>query len=161
MDTIAIRPAAPADLPAINHVIEAAVMTWDLPDRVKRLSLPSYRYDELDFQHLTMTVAANADGRVVGVAAWEAAEARDCPPGKRGLLLHGLYVDPAAQRAGIGSALLDMAAEAARATGVDGVLVKAQADAVPFFSARGLTALPVEDPTRHYQHRYWLADTAG
>ncbi len=39
---IDIRLAGHADLEAINRVIEVAVMTWDLPDRVKRLSLPAY-----------------------------------------------------------------------------------------------------------------------
>ena len=36
---IDIRPAGQADLEAINRVIEAAVMTWHLPDRVKRHAL--------------------------------------------------------------------------------------------------------------------------
>ncbi len=39
---VPIRPANQADLETINGVIESAVMTWRLPDRVKRLSLPSY-----------------------------------------------------------------------------------------------------------------------
>jgi hypothetical protein len=36
-------PATSAYLDALNAVIEAAVMTRNLPKRVKRLSLPSYR----------------------------------------------------------------------------------------------------------------------
>jgi GNAT superfamily N-acetyltransferase len=71
--------------------------------------------------------------------------------------LHGLYVDPAHQRRGVGSRLLDAAATAARAQDLDGVLVKAQAAAVAFFKSRGCSALPVEDPARDYPHRFWLA----
>jgi len=153
--TTHIRPANLDDLPAINRVIEAAVMTWDLPERVKRLTLPSYRYNEHDFEHLQMVVAIDPAGSIVGVASWEAAEPRDCPADSTGLLLHGLYVDPAAQRSGIGSALLTAAGQAAHDAGVDGLLVKAQADAVGFFSRCGMQPLAVEDSARHYSHRFW------
>ncbi|GAB6039601.1 hypothetical protein [Endothiovibrio diazotrophicus] len=36
-----LHRAGPADLEAINRVVEGAVMSWQLPERVKRLSLPS------------------------------------------------------------------------------------------------------------------------
>jgi GNAT superfamily N-acetyltransferase len=157
MSAINIRPATLDDLPAINRVIEAAVMTWDLPERVKRLSLPSYRYDAFDFDHLQIVVADDASGQLVGLASWEAADPRDCPADRNGLLLHGLYVDPAAQRAGVGSALLHAALAAVSERGCDGLLVKAQADAVGFFMARGLEPLPVEDHARHYANRFWKA----
>lgn len=158
--TITLRPAGLADLDALNGVVERAFMTWKLPERVKRLSLPSYRYSaiDLDFQHLV--VAETATG-IVGVAAWEAAEARDLPLGLRGLLLHGLYVDPTHSRQGIGSRLLDAALLAARTQGYDGLLVKAQADALGFFAARGMRLLPVYDPDRDYPHRYWQAVDAA
>jgi hypothetical protein len=53
--------------------------------------------------------------------------------------------------------LLDAAATAARDQGMDGLLVKAQADASGFFAARGLQRLAVDDPARDYPYRYWLA----
>lgn len=152
-----LRPAHAADLPAINGVIERAIANWQLPERVKRLTLPNYRYHAHDLIHLHLVVAEEASGTILGVAAWEPAHPRDLPADKRGLLLHGLYVDPAHQHRGAGSRLLDAAAEAARALGFDGVLVKAQADANRFFQARGLQRLPVEDAARHYPHRFWLA----
>lgn len=152
---ITIRPATPDDLPAVNQVIEAAVMTWQLPERVKRLSLPSYRYDALDLDHLETVVAVTHSGRIVGVAAWEEAEPQDCPAGKTALLLHGLYVSPEEQRGGIGSRLLAAAEEAARIAGTDGLLVKAQNDAVAFFLAHGLERFPALDPARHYANRLW------
>ena len=150
-----IRPATLDDLPAINRVIEAAVMSWDLPERVKRLTLPSYRYNAHDFEHLQMVVAEDPAGRIVGVASWEAAEPRDCPAGARGMLLHGLYVTPDSWGSGTGSRLLDHALSAAAAAGMDGLLVKAQADAAAFFSRRGMQPLAVEDAARHYSHRFW------
>ncbi|MEW5967716.1 MAG: GNAT family N-acetyltransferase [Pseudomonadota bacterium] len=154
---VRVRPARVDDLPAINAIVERAVMTWQLADRVKRLSLPSYRYHALDFVHMHLVVAEDAHGTLLGVAAWDDADARDTPAWQRGLLLHGLYVDPSQHRSRIGSRLLDTAAAAARAGGCDGLLVKAQADANGFFAARGLERLPVNDPARDYPHRYWLA----
>jgi len=151
-----LRQAHADDLAAINGIVERAIATWQLPERVKRLSLPSYRYHAHDLVHLHLVVAEDANHALVGVAAWEPAHPRDLPAGKNGLLLHGLYVDPACQHRGVGSQLLDAAAAAARAQGFDGVLVKAQADANGFFEARGLQWLPVEDAARHYPHRFWL-----
>lgn len=155
--SLRLRALAVADLPAANAVVERAVMGWALAERVKRLALPSYRYHPHDLLHMAGVVAEDAKGTPVGVAMWGDAEARDTPAGQRGLLLHGLYVDPAHQRAGIGSRLLAAAVAAARAGGYDGLLAKAQADANAFFAARGLACLPVSDPARDYPHRYWMA----
>lgn len=152
-----LRPASSADLEAVNALVERAVMTWQLPERVKRLALPSYRYHPHDLAHLELMLATDAAGRILGVAAWEAAAPRDNPAGRQGLLLHGLYVDPTHQGLGVGTALLRAAATAARRQGHDGLLVKAQPDAAGFFAACGLTALTAENPDREYAHRYWLS----
>ncbi len=155
MHDLILRDAVSDDLAAINRVVEAAFMTWDLPERVKRLSLPSYRYDDMDLRHLQMKLAGSA-GEVVGMAAWEPAERKDCPGEGPALLLHGLYVHPDHMQRGIGRELLRAVREAARAGGFDGVLVKAQADAVGFFERAGLQSLPVQDEARHYARRFWL-----
>lgn len=151
-----LRPAHAADLPALNDVIERAISTSPLPARVKRLTLPSYRYQPHDLAHLHLVVVEDTGGTAVGIAAWEPAHPRDLPAGRRGLLLHGLCVDPVHQGRGVGSRLLDAATDAARAQGLDGVLVKAQAAAVAFFKARCWQALAVDDPARDYPHRFWL-----
>ena len=150
-----IRPATQADLEAINRIIEAAVMTWDLPERVKRLSLASYRYTALDFQHLDMVVAEDGVQHILGVAAWEQAEAKDCPKGHSALLLHGIYVDPSHHRQGIGHQLYQKAELAAPQHGYDGLLVKAQKGAEAFFLAQGMQPLEAHDPKRDYAGRFW------
>jgi len=155
-----LRQAAAADLDAVNAVIERAVMTWQLPERVKRLAMPSYRYGPHDLAHLHLVVADDNVHGIIGVAAWEQADLRDAPSGRRGLLLHGLYVDPARQRGGVGTALLEAAVAAAREQGYEGLLVKAHADADGFFAARGLMRLAVANTDRDYAHRFWL-DVAG
>jgi GNAT superfamily N-acetyltransferase len=158
VESLQLRNAQRVDLPQINQVISAAVMTWNLPERVKRLALSSYHYHEVDFAHFGMRVAQRADA-LLGVAAWEPAYPRDLPedlkPDARGLLLHGIYVDPEAQRQGIGRVLVAEALHAAQAQGLAGLLVKAQSDAVPFFHGLGWQALPVRDRVRDYEHRYW------
>ncbi len=154
--SVTLRAASRDDLAALNKVIERAVQTWNLPERVKRLALPTYLYHEHDLQHLHIELAVDSEGGVVGVAAWEAAVARDCPDGVRGLLLHGLYVDPEKQQRGTGGCLLQAAANAAREQGYAGLLVKAQADAGGFFSSQGLQLLAVKDASRDYPNRYWL-----
>jgi GNAT superfamily N-acetyltransferase len=159
MAAIRLRPATSADLAAINAVIERAVMTWQLPERVKRLALPTYRYHPHDLEHLNIVVAENNELGIIGVAAWEPANPRDLPPGQTGLLLHGLYIDPVRQRQGIGGQLLDSAMRVASAQDFDGLLVKAQPGAERFFLACGLEPLPVTDAERDYPHRFWKAVT--
>jgi len=153
---ITLRPGTKPDLVAINTVIERAVHTWNLPERVKRLAMPSYLYNAYDLQHLHIVLAEDCGAGVIGVAGWEKAAVRECPPGQNGLLLHGLYVDPDQQRRGTGFRLLSAAATAAKENGYDGLLVKAQADAEAFFRSRGLQQLAVEDSKRDYPSRFWL-----
>jgi predicted N-acetyltransferase YhbS len=154
---IEIRPATKIDLDAINRVVEAAMMTWNLPERVKRLSLPSYRYTNIDFEHLDVVVAEDDQQNIIGVAAWERADTKDAPAEKSALLLHGIYVVPVHQQNGIGRRLFKTAEAAVRIYDYDGLLVKAQDDANGFFISQGMTKLKSHDPVRDYANRFWKA----
>ena len=153
---ILIRPAQAADLAQINRIIEAAIMTWELSDRVKRLTLPTYKYNEMDLQHLEVVVAEENSG-IVGVAAWEQANRVDAPKEKTALLLHGIYVDPARHREGIGRHLFRAAEEAVKKRQLDGLVVKAQKGSEPFYLSQGMHKLAAEDPKREFENRYWKA----
>ena len=157
ISSLAFRSATLDDLEKVNAVIEAAIMTWELPDRVKRLSLPSYRYRAHDYEHLHLIVAEDPARVMIGVAAWEPAESRDAPEGLRAMLLHGLYVSPDRHREGVGRRLIEKAEKAAREQGFDGLLVKAQRSAEGFFNACGFERLPVEDALRDYPYCLWRA----
>lgn len=153
---ITLRTASKQDLDAINVVIEAAVMNWQLPDRIKRLALPSYRYTPIDYEHLEIIIAETTEQEIVGVAGCEMAEP-DEVPGKQALLLHGLYVKPEFQRQGIGSQLFKAVEALILKHDCDGLVVKAQTDAVEFFESQGMQKLDTSLPNRDYAHRFWKA----
>lgn len=156
-DAAFLRPGVAGDLDAINAVVERAVMTWKVAERVKRLALPAYRYAAHDLDVFAFIVAEAAGHGVAGVAAIEPADPRDLPEGARGLYLHGLYVDPALHRRGLGARLFAAALDHACRQGADGVLVKAQRDAEAFFRNRGMRPLERDGGHATYPRRYWIA----
>jgi GNAT superfamily N-acetyltransferase len=155
-EEIVLRAGGADDLEAVNRVIETAVMGWDLPDRLKRLSLPLYRYTPQDLVHLNLLLAVDWSEGVVGVAAVEPAEGSSFCPARSALLLHGLYVTPRRQGKGIGGALLNGVTSALSGSERDGLLVKAHSSAAGFFEAQGFVRLPVSDARRDYPHSFWL-----
>ena len=122
---------------------------------LNRLEYGNTYRDTFDFNHLEMVVAEDDMQNIMGIAAWEQADAKDTPAGQTALLLHGIYVDPAHHHQGIGHQLFRTAEEAARNHQYAGLLVKAQAAASGFFLAQGMNRLPVEDTLRHYAYRFW------
>jgi N-acetylglutamate synthase-like GNAT family acetyltransferase len=128
-------------------------MTWQLPERVKRLAMPGYRYNEHDLEHYEIVVAESGH-HIVGVAARDT-EPHQGPADERAMLLHGIYVHPEQQHRGIGSQLLAAAEHTACARDFDGIMVKAQKDAEGFFGAQGLEKLEIRDLARDYENRYW------
>ncbi len=152
-----IRPGSEGDLDAINRVIEHCVMSWNIPDRVKRLSLSSYRYNAIDLKHFRLFVAYDQTNRIIGVAALEDIESPIKQKGKAALLLHGIYVDPAAHCRGIGKQLVRKVMQIAKSEKRSGLLVKAQPDAIGFFKALHFKPVQTTDANRDYPHQLWLS----
>ena len=149
-----LRKAEAADLDFINRIVERAVMSWDLPERVKRLAMTSYHYREDDLAMSMLVVGENTHREIVGLAAWEQADPLDSPSGKRTLQLHGIYVDPDYKLRGVGSRLLQAAEQAAVDGLYDCLMVKAQPDAAGFFITQGMRPFETEDSRPGYAHRY-------
>jgi N-acetylglutamate synthase-like GNAT family acetyltransferase len=115
-----VRPATPADVPAIREIADAA--WWDTypgvlePDRIRAALETLY-----DAEFLTEVLAerddllflvAERDGAVVGFASAQQTFADEVE-------LFTLFVDPDHQRSGAGTELLDAVETAAREAGVD------------------------------------------
>mgnify|MGYP001557148571 CR=1 FL=1 len=155
MNDIAIRKASVADLDDINNIIHKCVFSWDLPDRVKRLTVQSYCYDEFDLDNLDIFVATDSLKFLVGVASLEQATKADLPETSSGLLLHGLYVNPEYQHQGVGQKLIHQSFQHVRHHQLQGLLVKAQCNANSYFDQQGFEKLAVNDANRDYPHRWW------
>lgn len=134
----------------INDVITEAVMAWPLPERMKRLSLPLLRYDEVDLDHFCIIGAYTLDRTakpvdLFGIAAWD----QDA--------LHGLYVRPEVQSSGVGRGLLDTVARRAGQAGIKRLLVKAERVSAGYFQRQGLATAGPEIP---YPYAFYLSAIA-
>jgi GNAT superfamily N-acetyltransferase len=141
-----------SDLDCINHVVAAAIMSWPMPERIKRLSVPVLSYDSEDFKHYRFAVYRDAD-QIQGVAAWNSEEPIATKLGA-GRLLHGLYIYPDFQGRGLGRTLMAAVLAEAVALGADGLVVKAERPSIGFFEQCGLQPLPAAGPT-DYPYQFW------
>ena len=159
-DSIRLRDARSSDLNRVNNLIAAAIDTWHLADRVKRISLPLYRYQEDDLRDMQLVVAHSGDNETLGVAALEQTYASDLFDGLRTSVLHGIYVAPNLHRSGVGSRLLEKIENMAHSHGTEVLLVKARPEAIAFFSKRGFRKLSARDSSRDYPNQFYkiLAD---
>jgi len=152
---VRLAQASPLELDRINDVVTAALYSWELPDRVKRISLPIYRYHANDFEHMQFLVADIGGPGITGLVALEEVDVPEWPDSRKMLLLHGLYVYPCQHRQGTGTRLVEAAEAVAKGKAIGHLLVRAQAEAQPFFLKCGFSKLPVVDDSRDYAHRYW------
>jgi GNAT superfamily N-acetyltransferase len=128
------------DLDTINGVVAAATLSWNLTARVRRLALPSLLYNAVDLQHMCIArIDADTVG-ALGVALWEDTAEAGQATDKRAVLLHGLYILPHYQRHGVGTCLLELVADWARARGFESLIARAWRESESFFIARGFTA---------------------
>ena len=139
-----IRPARPEDAAAIAGV---QVRAWwhayaDVVDREhlaeRTTASRTERWREILASGRTETAVAEVSGRLAGFASIGAPMHADPAPGLGELL--ALYVDPPAQGAGIGTALLADAEERLRAQGFARALLgvfEANGLARAFYGARG------------------------
>jgi predicted N-acetyltransferase YhbS len=154
-----VRAAAAADLQAVNAIVTDAVLAWPMAERLKRIALRVLRYDGYDFDDMQVLVAevGNEPG---GVAVWDAHTCYRNKAGQRGALLHGLYVRPHMQRAGLGSTLQHHVAAAAAADGFDGLIVKSERVSVDYFERCGYARLAEDDVDGlQYPYLFWRGFT--
>ena len=121
-------------------------MSWPCTERMKRLSLPLLRYDQVDLDYFNAIGAYALGGTLkpvdlYGVAIWDQER------------LHGLYVRPEAQRKGVGRALMQTVASSARRAGAARLLVKAERVSTGYFERQGLPAAGSDAP---YPYTYYL-----
>ena len=148
--------AAPTDLPQINAVIQSAITTWHLPERVRRLTAPLFEVDVTDMRDGQWLVTKNQDHEVTGVAHWTRAIGGDLPDKhRRAAIVHSLYVKPDAQHRGLGTALLGFIERAAREESFTALVVRAQRDAEGFFTANGFRPLRPEPDGVTYPRGLW------
>ena len=147
-----VRSAGFTDLTTVNLIIKSAVESWQVPDRLKRLSLPLLQYNTSDFEEFELFLHLQGD-----VADGVAALARDAnfigPHATRCALLHGLYVRSDSQRLGVGKAMQQIVTDHACEMGCEGLLVKAQRVSTSYFAKQGYTEYV--SPEIDYPYLYW------
>lgn len=156
-EMISAHEANASDLHTVNRAIHESLVSWGLPERVRRLATPSLSYNETDLQHMTVILMTNAEGAGIAVAAWEEASSTEMPANARGVLLHGLYVIPHYQRRGLGTRLIELVAKRLTEQRMDGMSVRAWRDSIAFFLSRGFAPMDAECRPDIYPRRLWRA----
>ena len=115
MPSVTIRPATPADIPAITRIYEHAVshgtasFELEAPDEAEMLRRMRALVDD-GFPY----IAAEVDGLLAGYAYAGPYRPR---PAYRFSVEDSIYIDPSAQRRGVGRALLEHLIEACERRG--------------------------------------------
>jgi len=159
---MSIATGKKTDLDCINNVVAAAVMSWPMPERIKRLSVPVLSYDSEDFKHYRFVVYRQGGeikggevkgGEIKGVAAWNP-EAPLVTELGTGRLLHGLYISPDCQGRGYGRDLMAAVLSEAMTLGAEGLVIKAERPSIGFFEHCGLQPLSATGAT-DYPYQFW------
>ena len=137
LPTLKIARSHGTDLVAINAIIKRAVMHWPMALRVRSRVVSILQYNSLDMASYTF-FSAKYDEFIMGAIALDFeynANDRSC----KELLLHGIYVEPAAQGRGIGRTLLDFAEGQAHEHNYNSVILRAERVSRGFFEQCGYT----------------------
>lgn len=122
-----LRDAEPADIPAIldltNQAIRETTAAWTTREETLDDRLTWFEGRRL--QDLPVIVATGDDGAVLGFASYGPFRARE---GYRLTAEHTVYVNPAAQRRGVGRALVERLIEIATERGVHVLVGAVDAD---------------------------------
>ncbi len=124
-----IRPATPADQPALLHIVWQTVLASER-DRATLLAHPEVVEVPLTQLAAATACVAEIDGAIAGFAIVLPRPDGDAE-------LDGLFVDPARQRRGIGLALVAAARQLAVAMGTRSLRVVANDDALAFYRRAG------------------------
>ena len=131
-----LASASAAELVSANLVISSAVKSWQLPERLKRLSLPLLHYTEADLADYEILLCRN-NAQVVAMAAWDNSHVYRGPDHISCALLHGLYVCFDHQGCGLGQRLQTAVGHRAAKHGFKGLLVKSQRVSTGYFANQG------------------------
>ena len=146
--SLSVRPAVPADVPAILRCIRALATYEREPDAVLATEATLHRTFFADGAQVFGHVA-ELDGAVVGIAVWFLNYSTWT--GRPGLYLEDLFVDDAARGAGAGRALLRALAAEAKARGcarIDWAVLDWNEPAMDFYRAIGARRMGSWQPWR-------------
>ncbi|MEC8126158.1 MAG: GNAT family N-acetyltransferase [Pseudomonadota bacterium] len=139
-------------LQAINTVLTSSITTWNLVDRLRRLSSDTYHYRESNL----------IDDQVYGLRAQNKTppailalndNALELPRDLSSLQIHCLCVHADYQRQGLRQHLIENALKLAQMRHLNAVLVKSHESTVSYFEKQGFRLTPVIDEVCDFPYR--------
>ncbi|WP_299817322.1 GNAT family N-acetyltransferase [uncultured Roseibium sp.] len=128
-----LRPATPADAPALTDILHRAKASWGYPEEKLEEFRAQWRISEATIASLAVTVAERG-GHPVAFSALT-------PQDEETLLIDFLFVAPEAQSQGIGDLLLTRAEDEARSRNLTRLFLESDTNAAPFYEKRGFRTM--------------------
>jgi GNAT superfamily N-acetyltransferase len=150
-DSIVLRTACAADLPALQPLVERAIAELLAPFLSAEQLRASFEIMGLDTQLVADRTyfVAEFDGALAGCGGWSrrgthfggdhspGRDARSLDPAHESARVRAMYTHPAFARRGIGRAVLNHCEQGARAAGFSSVELIATLAGVPLYAASG------------------------